>query len=126
MKGEFRATTIRIQPTRPERDVQCDPSPEMQLPSANENARSCYAHFFGIRRLHKRGMMTAEFDITPELWFFACHFQGIPSCLAALGWMHCGKVWGFPRLVQTTKAKAELLALGRYVSLAKSLQQAEW
>src|SRR5204862_4703683 len=47
-----------------------------------------------------KGQVVAEFDIRPELWFFACHFQGdpvMPGCLGLdalwqmlgffLGWM---------------------------------------
>ena len=49
---------------------------------------------------HGKGQITAEFDIHPDLWFFACHFQGdpvMPGCLGVdalwqllgffLGWM---------------------------------------
>jgi len=47
-----------------------------------------------------KGQVVAEFDIRPDLWFFACHFQGdpvMPGCLGLdalwqmlgffLGWM---------------------------------------
>ena len=47
-----------------------------------------------------KGTVEAEFDITPDLWFFQCHFQGdpvMPGCLGVdamwqlvgffLGWM---------------------------------------
>lgn len=47
-----------------------------------------------------KGQVVAEFDIKPDLWFFACHFQGdpvMPGCLGLdalwqltgffLGWM---------------------------------------
>ena len=49
---------------------------------------------------HGRGHIRAAFDIRPDLWFFACHFEGdpvMPGCLGldalwqltgfALGWM---------------------------------------
>jgi len=49
---------------------------------------------------HDKGLVKAEFDITEDLWFFACHFQGdpvMPGCLGLdalwqltgffLGWM---------------------------------------
>lgn len=29
--------------------------------------------------LHGKGQVVAEFDITPDLWFFACHFPGNPD-----------------------------------------------
>jgi 3-hydroxyacyl-[acyl-carrier protein] dehydratase/trans-2-decenoyl-[acyl-carrier protein] isomerase len=49
---------------------------------------------------HGKGSIEAEFDITPDLWFFKCHFQNdpvMPGCLGLdalwqmagffLGWM---------------------------------------
>ena len=49
---------------------------------------------------HGKGHIRAEFDIHPDLWFFACHFEGdpvMPGCLGldalwqltgfTLGWM---------------------------------------
>jgi 3-hydroxyacyl-[acyl-carrier protein] dehydratase/trans-2-decenoyl-[acyl-carrier protein] isomerase len=49
---------------------------------------------------HGKGMARAEFDVKPDLWFFACHFKGdpvMPGCLGLdamwqllgffLGWM---------------------------------------
>ena len=32
-----------------------------------------------------KGEIVAELDITPELWFFACHFQGDPVMPGCLG-----------------------------------------
>jgi 3-hydroxyacyl-[acyl-carrier protein] dehydratase/trans-2-decenoyl-[acyl-carrier protein] isomerase len=50
--------------------------------------------------LYDKGMIIAELDITPDLWFFSCHFQNdpvMPGCLGLdamwqmigfyLGWM---------------------------------------
>lgn len=50
--------------------------------------------------LYDKGILLAELDINPDLWFFACHFQGdpvMPGCLGLdamwqligfyLGWM---------------------------------------
>jgi 3-hydroxyacyl-[acyl-carrier protein] dehydratase/trans-2-decenoyl-[acyl-carrier protein] isomerase len=34
---------------------------------------------------HKKGRIVAEFDITPERWFFACHFTGDPVMPGCLG-----------------------------------------
>lgn len=49
---------------------------------------------------YRKGMIVAELDINPDLWFFGCHFQGdpvMPGCLGLdamwqligffLGWM---------------------------------------
>ncbi len=34
---------------------------------------------------HGKGEIRAEFDITPELWFFKCHFEGDPVMPGCLG-----------------------------------------
>src|SRR5580658_1201485 len=34
---------------------------------------------------HNKGQMTAELDVNPELWFFACHFIGDPVMPGCLG-----------------------------------------
>ena len=35
--------------------------------------------------LYGKGEIIAELDITPDLWFFACHFQGDPVMPGCLG-----------------------------------------
>ncbi|NOT86232.1 MAG: 3-hydroxyacyl-[acyl-carrier-protein] dehydratase FabA [Methylococcaceae bacterium] len=35
--------------------------------------------------LYDKGEIIAELDITPDLWFFACHFQGDPVMPGCLG-----------------------------------------
>ncbi len=34
---------------------------------------------------HGRGKVIAELDVTPDLWFFACHFKGDPVMPGCLG-----------------------------------------
>ena len=34
---------------------------------------------------HNRGLVIAELDIKPDLWFFSCHFQGDPVMPGCLG-----------------------------------------
>jgi len=34
---------------------------------------------------HDKGYITAELDINPDLWFFACHFTGDPVMPGCLG-----------------------------------------
>jgi 3-hydroxyacyl-[acyl-carrier protein] dehydratase/trans-2-decenoyl-[acyl-carrier protein] isomerase len=34
---------------------------------------------------HGKGKLVAEFDITPDLWFFQCHFEGDPVMPGCLG-----------------------------------------
>ena len=44
--------------------------------------------------LHGKGFIKAELDINPDLWFFACHFDGDPVMPGCLGldalWQLCG------------------------------------
>ena len=41
-----------------------------------------------------KGSLTAELDVHPDLWFFACHFRGDPVMPGCLGldalWQLCG------------------------------------
>jgi 3-hydroxyacyl-[acyl-carrier protein] dehydratase/trans-2-decenoyl-[acyl-carrier protein] isomerase len=34
---------------------------------------------------HGKGLVRAEFDINPDLWFFSCHFKGDPVMPGCLG-----------------------------------------
>lgn len=42
-----------------------------------------------------KGRITAEFDIKPDLWFFACHFQGDPVMPGCLGLDALWQLTGF-------------------------------
>lgn len=42
-----------------------------------------------------KGQITAEFDITPDLWFFPCHFQGDPVMPGCLGLDALWQLTGF-------------------------------
>lgn len=35
--------------------------------------------------VHEKGYIEAELDITPDLWFFGCHFEGDPVMPGCLG-----------------------------------------
>jgi 3-hydroxyacyl-[acyl-carrier protein] dehydratase/trans-2-decenoyl-[acyl-carrier protein] isomerase len=43
---------------------------------------------------HGKGLIEAELDVRPDLWFFACHFEGDPVMPGCLGldalWQLCG------------------------------------
>ncbi len=45
--------------------------------------------------LHGKGHVVAEFDITPELWFFECHFPGNPIMPGCLGLDGLWQLTGF-------------------------------
>ena len=42
-----------------------------------------------------RGLIRAEYDITPDLWFFACHFLGDPVMPGCLGLDALWQLTGF-------------------------------
>ncbi len=42
-----------------------------------------------------RGVIEAEFDINPDLWFFACHFKGDPVMPGCLGLDALWQLLGF-------------------------------
>lgn len=44
---------------------------------------------------YRKGHVVAELDITPELWFFACHFPGDPVMPGCLGLDAMWQIVGF-------------------------------
>jgi len=42
-----------------------------------------------------KGQVIAELDVTPDLWFFACHFKGDPVMPGCLGLDACWQMLGF-------------------------------
>lgn len=44
---------------------------------------------------HNKGQIIAELDITPELWFFGCHFAGDPVMPGCLGLDAMWQLLGF-------------------------------
>ena len=44
---------------------------------------------------HDKGLIRAEFDITPDLWFFPCHFEGDPVMPGCLGLDAMWQLTGF-------------------------------
>jgi 3-hydroxyacyl-[acyl-carrier protein] dehydratase/trans-2-decenoyl-[acyl-carrier protein] isomerase len=44
---------------------------------------------------HHRGIVRAELDVNPDLWFFACHFEGDPVMPGCLGLDALWQMTGF-------------------------------
>lgn len=44
---------------------------------------------------HEKGVVIAEFDIRPDLWFFGCHFEGDPVMPGCLGLDSLWQLLGF-------------------------------
>lgn len=61
-----------------------------QLPAPPMLMMDRITQISGEGGLDGKGHVVAEFDITPELWFFDCHFPETRSCQAVWGWMDFG------------------------------------
>ncbi len=56
-----------------------------QLPAPPMLMMDRITEISGDRGAHGKGHIVAEFDITPDLWFFDCHFPGNPIMPGCLG-----------------------------------------
>jgi 3-hydroxyacyl-[acyl-carrier protein] dehydratase/trans-2-decenoyl-[acyl-carrier protein] isomerase len=56
-----------------------------QLPAPDMLMVDRVVHISDEGGAHGRGIIHAELDIRPELWFFACHFPGDPVMPGCLG-----------------------------------------
>ncbi len=56
-----------------------------QLPLPNMLMMDRIVHMSDEGGKYGKGEIIAELDITPDLWFFACHFQGDPVMPGCLG-----------------------------------------
>jgi 3-hydroxyacyl-[acyl-carrier protein] dehydratase/trans-2-decenoyl-[acyl-carrier protein] isomerase len=56
-----------------------------QLPAPNMLMMDRIVEIYETGGSHDKGYIVAELDITPDLWFFACHFPGDPVMPGCLG-----------------------------------------
>ena len=56
-----------------------------QLPAPNMLMMDRIVEIYETGGAHGKGYIVAELDITPDLWFFACHFPGDPVMPGCLG-----------------------------------------
>ena len=85
-----------------------------------------------------RGHVTAELDVTPDLWFFACHFPGnpiMPGCLGLdglwqltgfnlgwRGWQGRGYALGVGEVKLTGMVRPDRARLTYHVDFTKAVQ----
>ena len=63
-----------------------------QLPQGNLRMMDRVVSLTENEGRYKRGTLVAEYDLTPQQWFFSCHFPGdpiMPGCLALDGLWQC-------------------------------------
>ena len=56
-----------------------------RLPLPNMLMLDRISHIDDIGGAHGKGVLEAELDVHPELWFFGCHFEGDPVMPGCLG-----------------------------------------
>jgi 3-hydroxyacyl-[acyl-carrier protein] dehydratase / trans-2-decenoyl-[acyl-carrier protein] isomerase len=61
---------------------------------------------------HGKGILTAELDINPDLWFFDCHFPGDPVMPGCLGLDAMWQLTGFFLAWQGLPGKGRALGVG--------------
>lgn len=65
-----------------------------KLPTGNMLMFDRITEIYNSGGPHDKGFITAELDINPDLWFFACHFDKDPVMPGCLGldalWQLCG------------------------------------
>ncbi len=61
---------------------------------------------------HHKGRMVAEFDVTPERWFFPCHFTGDPVMPGCLGLDAMWQLVGFFLAWMGGPGRGRALAVG--------------
>ena len=87
---------------------------------------------------HGQGHVVAEFDITPDLWFFDCHFPGnpiMPGCLGLdglwqltgfnlgwRGWQGRGYALGVGEVKLTGMVRPDRKLLRYFVDFTKAIQ----
>ena len=72
-----------------------------------------------------KGMLTAELDIRPDLWFFACHFHGDPVMPGCLGLDALWQLCGFYLSWYGCKGKGRALGAGQVKFTGQVLPTAE-
>jgi 3-hydroxyacyl-[acyl-carrier protein] dehydratase/trans-2-decenoyl-[acyl-carrier protein] isomerase len=109
-----------------------------QLPTPNMLMFDRITHISETGGAYERGRVTAELDVKPDLWFFACHFPGdpvMPGCLGLdalwqllgfyLGWtgnpgkgraLGCGEVKFFGQVLPEAKVVTYALDIKRLIN----------
>lgn len=83
-----------------------------QLPLPNMLMMDRITHISEQGGAYGKGEIIAELDITPDLWFFACHFQGDPVMPGCLGLDAMWQLIGFYLCWMGGPGKGRALGVG--------------
>ncbi len=83
-----------------------------QLPAPNMLMVDRITHISEEGGKYGKGELVAELDITPDLWFFACHFEGDPVMPGCLGLDALWQLLGFFLGWLGSSGKGRALGLG--------------
>ncbi|MEY4768255.1 MAG: hypothetical protein RL637_894 [Pseudomonadota bacterium] len=83
-----------------------------QLPLPNMLMMDRIIHISDEGGLYGKGEVIAELDIHPDLWFFACHFQGDPVMPGCLGLDAMWQLVGFYLCWMGGPGKGRALGVG--------------
>jgi 3-hydroxyacyl-[acyl-carrier protein] dehydratase/trans-2-decenoyl-[acyl-carrier protein] isomerase len=83
-----------------------------QLPAPNMLMMDRIVHISDEGGEFGKGQILAELDVTPELWFFACHFPGDPVMPGCLGLDAMWQLVGFFLGWQGGPGKGRALGVG--------------
>jgi 3-hydroxyacyl-[acyl-carrier protein] dehydratase/trans-2-decenoyl-[acyl-carrier protein] isomerase len=83
-----------------------------RLPLPNMLMMDRVTHISDEGGAHGKGRIEAELDITPDLWFFQCHFQGDPVMPGCLGLDAMWQLVGFFLVWKRNPGRGRALGVG--------------
>jgi 3-hydroxyacyl-[acyl-carrier protein] dehydratase/trans-2-decenoyl-[acyl-carrier protein] isomerase len=84
-----------------------------RLPTGNMCMVDRITEIYADGGAHGKGRITAELDINPEQWFFACHFLSDPVMPGCLGLDAMWQLLGFYLAWSGCKGKGRALGVGK-------------
>ncbi len=83
-----------------------------RLPLPNMLMMDRITHISDQGGAHGKGLITAELDIRPDLWFFDCHFKGDPVMPGCLGLDAMWQLVGFFLVWKKNPGRGRALGVG--------------
>lgn len=83
-----------------------------RLPLPNMLMMDRISHISDEGGAHGKGQIIAELDITPDLWFFECHFRGDPVMPGCLGLDALWQLVGFFLVWKKNPGRGRALGVG--------------